>query len=233
MINMRWQNLKDHKTRHWLHGRAWFKIGHIEWVLGHASFGTKIAWPGYDDEAVEIMFGCGLFALYSSWGRCRQYKAQREIAIDFHNQAMWWNLGAHEDGEAHKWQRGSFHPLRFLFGKQKVAVVWEKTLSDLCVPMPEANYSCTVELKYMQWKRPRLLWSSHRGMYADVKIPNGVPIPGKGESSWDCGEDAIFALHSKARTAEEGIGNVVASALESREKHGGKNWKPELVESDK
>lgn len=223
---MRWQNLKHHTDRYWLHGQAWWKHVHIEWVVWRAEHkGFEIEWPGYDDEAVEISFGLlGLFAVFTGWGKTKRYRESRLVSVTFHDKAVWWNLGAHEDGRAPRWQRGCFHPLDSLFGRLRPVTLEKRTIDGLCVPMPEGQYACSVTIERRKWKRNRLPWASAKGTYADVKIPAGVPVPGKGENSWDIGEDAIFSLWSKARTVEEAIGNVVVDALETRRKYGGLNW---------
>jgi hypothetical protein len=53
-----------------------------------------------------------------------------------------------------------------------------------------------------------------------------VPFPGKGENSWDCGEDASYGFGCAAETLEEGIGKFVASKLRDRGRNGGRGWTP-------
>lgn len=45
-------------------------------------------------------------------------------------------------------------------------------------------------------------------------------------NSWDCGEDAVYSLTTVAATVPEAIAKLVRSCLESRERHGGPNWRP-------
>jgi hypothetical protein len=56
-----------------------------------------------------------------------------------------------------------------------------------------------------------------------------VPFPGKGENSWDCGEDATHGYYGPAASIEDAVGNLVTSTLKRRRKYGGRDWKPEAV----
>ncbi len=67
----------------------------------------------------------------------------------------------------------------------------------------------------------KVLW------HAEVESKAGLPVPGKGENSWDCGPDAIFSLHTPvggvdtdggSRTAPYGrewVGQALAAAQAS------------------
>lgn len=52
-----------------------------------------------------------------------------------------------------------------------------------------------------------------------------IPVPGKGENSWDCGEDATYAFSCMADSVEDGIASLVRSILVRRRKYGGRNWR--------
>lgn len=93
------------------------------------------------------------------------------------------------------------------------------------VPMPEGNYPATWTRQRRSWKRRRLptAFSKER---EDVRleIPVGIPVPGKGENSWDCEDDAIFG--TSGRTLSEAIGNAVSGATRSRQQYAGPGWVP-------
>ena len=93
------------------------------------------------------------------------------------------------------------------------------------VPMPERAYPASVKLFESTWKRPR--WFASRMVRAEVKIEKGIPFPGKGENSYDCGDDALFGLTCKADTVEQAIAETVESALRNRRRYGGSvDWQP-------
>ena len=54
-----------------------------------------------------------------------------------------------------------------------------------------------------------------------------IPVPGKGENSWDCGEDATFSLSCPSTTISEAIGEMVKSCMRTRERYAGLDFKPE------
>lgn len=81
-----------------------------------------------------------------------------------------------------------------------------------------------MELFESTWKRAR--WFTHKNVRASVDIPAGIPHPGKGENSWDCGEDRTYGLTTKADTVEKAIAAVVESSLRDRRRYGGDNWTP-------
>ncbi len=95
---------------------------------------------------------------------------------------------------------------------------------ETVIPMPEKNYAATVEIVEARWHRPR--WFAKKMLRFHVEIPGGIPFPGKGENSWDCGEDATYGLTARGSTVPEAVGKVVQSVLRNRERYGGRDWRP-------
>lgn len=126
------------------------------------------------------------------------------------------------------WIRGVSVDLRDLvLGRPKYSTREVAAIRPILIPMPEGAYRGTCAIEEATWKRPR--WPARRLLRADVKMEEPVPIPGKGENSWDCGEDAIHGMCCPASTVPEAIAEVVKSALSTRERHGGRNWRPQAV----
>jgi hypothetical protein len=153
----------------------------------------------------------------------------REIRVDCHNGAIWWSLW-HSVRDWHngtpRWRNGSFSPLDFLLGRHKYSRV-ELSRRREQIPFPEAIYDAEIVLTEDTWRRPR--WPFPRRIKrAHVEVERGVPVPGKGENSWDCGEDARFSLTTPARNTEEAIVKFVASVYGDRVRYGGSMWKPEV-----
>ena len=88
------------------------------------------------------------------------------------------------------------------------------------------GYPVDVILSDDQWKFPRWPWPKVIRR-AEVQSKDGIPIPGKGENSWDCGEDRNYGLITPANSIAEAIEAMGKSVQERREPHGGKNWIPE------
>lgn len=51
---------------------------------------------------------------------------------------------------------------------------------------------------------------------AHIAAPGSVPIPGKGENSWDCGEDKVFGLHCAAKSVAEAVREFMRDIRETR-----------------
>jgi hypothetical protein len=163
----------------------------------------------------------------------KPYRIQdpREISLRFFDWAVWWDIwvddmqGWHKRGRAPWWRKGNWHPLDTFFGRHKYASR-ELSTTQAQVAMPEGAYPCTVKLTEDSWKRPRLPWR-RRVLRAHMEMHKAVPHPGKGENSWDCGEDATSAMTCCAATVEEAIAKMTESVLNSRRRHGGSvNWRP-------
>ena len=56
-----------------------------------------------------------------------------------------------------------------------------------------------------------------------IDMQEGIPFPGKGENSWDCGDDAYFGFGGVT------IEGAVAHIIEEVKKRRGKNWRPSGV----
>ena len=94
--------------------------------------------------------------------------------------------------------------------------------------MPEGDYKMKLEFYTSYRHRPRspFVKSLHR---VEITPEKPVPIPGKGENSWDLDEDATYSstMPVNGRTTEELIADFKQSSMERRERYGGKNWLPE------
>lgn len=115
----------------------------------------------------------------------------------------------------------------FFLGKHSVE--WRELKTDTrLLSMPEKSYEVKITLKERvdSWAR----WPFKRRMVtSEAEVEGGVPVPGKGENSYDCGQDAIYSQYCAAKTFDEALSSLYASAMRSRERYGGKNWKPENI----
>lgn len=153
----------------------------------------------------------------------------REFSVSFHDHAVFWSLGADDmgwDAQTPEWRQGAWHPLGFFRRQGEVELVDER---EVLVPMPERSYRAKARLERTHWgfdKAPRRFDRVERHVTIEMLDGEQIPFPGKGENSWDCGDDATFSLSCRANTIEDGVGRLVASVLRSRRRHGGANWAP-------
>lgn len=202
------------------------------WVHVHGGIAARIAtWllpklardqrPRYPGEELPI----------------RDY-SDREINVYWFEGALWWRFWTDPMGGwssswpwwRRKLQQGSFHPVDFLLGSTKLT---EREISrqDVLIPMPERSYQATVIIEERTWRRPRWPFPWHRHLGADVKMyQDPIPHPGKGENSWDCGEDAAYSFPIPRQRFSDAvsyaIGHVVAGQLDTRARRGGRDWRP-------
>lgn len=152
----------------------------------------------------------------------------RSIGLRVHDWKVWWSLWErqHEWRRSDPWwMRGTIDPIALLFGEQKPSA------RHLCtarveIPMPEGSYPASIEWHERMLTRPRWPFRGPAPMavnWLSYTITPDRPIgfPGKGENSWDCGDDALHSQSGSALTDADAIGAVVASVLRTRQKRGG------------
>lgn len=158
--------------------------------------------------------------------------------------ALWWKFGVDPMGwttTRSKWRDGSWHPLGHNC-QQTCEIVAEAVI--LAFPMPEDVYfgKMTIERVTYGWdKLPRvfdkMLYRADVVMLEDEQIPH----PGKGENSWDCGEDALFSSsfplpHNEfdpQAMVNYAVGEVITKQCQLRDRRGGKDWMPELSKDER
>lgn len=236
-----WQNLKkeDH-TKHLLNGRAWLHhrprgVFGVQWVIPSGNFHIDFALGGGNDQ-IRFSIALGLFAFYfhmDDWRWLYKFKLfsdwhEHEISLSWFMHSLHWRLWA-DSMEHHfdtpKWRDGYFDVADFLLGKNKYTKVEQEPIAATVV-LPEGNYPVSVVFFEQTWKRPRWPWvRQNKG--AEVNSEQGIPIPGKGENSWDCDEDAYMSVGTSAQTVEDAVQDVIKRVNERRLKYGGQNWQPE------
>ena len=160
---------------------------------------------------------------YGGYGKASYFDFEF-FNISVHDSALWWTFLKSDWGwsrEMPKWMSGSFHFDDFFLGRTK----YQKEVlevKDVQIPMPEGLYPAKATMEKCIWKRP--LWFAKKRFYVSLDIPRGIPHQGKGENSWDCGEDGLFGCSSEGRSYEKAIAKAVEISLTSRRKYGGKNY---------
>lgn len=205
-------------------GRFIFKYFKVEYSL----FNNRCA-IGFDVNDEDLTFNICipyLISLYFSTNLIRG--KDRELEVYVYDWSIWWKLWASNmdwNYKVPKWRDSCFHILDFLFGKNKYnrEIIEER---DVLIPMPEGNYEAHIKLCKDTWKRP--IGFTKTILRIDAQIPKGIPHAGKGENSWDCGDDATFGMCCQAKSIAEGIGEIVKNSIKTRIKYGGWNdyvWK--------
>ncbi len=245
---LHWQNLNEREQgrgeRAWTeplltgwphHGRAWLHLADqvtltFSWHLWSSFCACRFT---RDTSGLKFHWSIPPVALWFGveWQRLAcAYDGDREIGLSVYDWTINWS-GWHTPNSwspsTTPWYRyGYFNIKDTLLGRpdysQRVLEV-----RDVDVAMPERAYRANVKLTEDTWKRPRWPIPLHvTRAHIDMLPGEQIPIPGKGENSWDCGDDATHGLTTPARTIEEAIGNLIGSRMETRRKRGGEGWTP-------
>ncbi len=235
------------KDRHSIkHGSG--DLFHVEWSILHSTLRSwSLSFDLFDgDSESDILMSIStpLFSFYfilegvipRRWAKNHTWS---------HNTGVTWMEGAlhleiyscgndcyYCDGwkdHPKRWTGWSYwvHPRDLIMGRTDYKSEIVETYQTE-VAMPEKTYPATVKIEKTTWTRRRWPFSLYPRvrLSAQIEVEGGVPVPGKGENSWDCGEDAIFSTGSSTPTVSAAVASLVTSALRTRERHGGPNWRP-------
>lgn len=84
------------------------------------------------------------------------------------------------------------------------------------IPMPEGTYYGVATVQ--RWVRGRKYWFKRRTQEVWLEISKGIPHAGKGENSWDCGDDGLFGIGGLS--IDDAIERAQASVLKDRSRYG-------------
>lgn len=148
----------------------------------------------------------------------------RQIGVSFDRErvSLRWDIWAPQgywSKEIPRWMDGHFEIADAILGEH---VYSERNfpMQHVEIPMPEGTYKATLVMQLATWKRAR--WPFPLTvMRAKIEVPEGIPVPGKGENSWDCGPDALYGTTCRANTPEAAIATLVESVLRTRKQRCG------------
>jgi hypothetical protein len=116
-----------------------------------------------------------------------------------------------------------------------------RTYEDVELALPEGVYVGTVSFYRERIGRPRGR-TRRDDIVGEWSSEQWLPFPGKGENSWDCGDDGFKdhtttirpyvheeSLAVDAEDVARVISGTVAGVLRYRGRYGGVNWRPEGV----
>lgn len=182
-------------------------------------------------EAVSISIGLHFISLWLTRHTFKAERQDRALEFSHFDGSFHWKVWVPEAewrSDTPWWRRGWFNPADFVLGQM---VHSEETLSTetATVEMAEKAYPATIRLFISTWTRSRFPFIKKQRRRADIEVnaANGIPIPGKGENSWDIDDDAVFSLTCTASSAQDAIKALIDSVNRSRQRYGGDGWMPE------
>lgn len=242
-----WQDLRvehnSQSTGFCTQGRAWFYIPknsfHIEWYFGSRKCALKAEFSNssLSEDAILIHVAIPFVLNFyfgverAAWvkrlpgiGRGWQ-DSNREIGFSWYDGYLMLSLWCRNGNE---WSRGDrwwhfkqpimLNPADFFLGRDKYS---DEPLEsgEIEFSLPESDYIATYRLFCSTWKRPR--WPRPRRLLrGEIGVEGGVPIPGKGENSWDCDDTVTYSLTCPATTKEELVAKFIEGIEKRRQKYG-------------
>ncbi len=251
-----YQNLDDGvPKRFWSYGRVWLRRSgerwnrrcgtlRLEWNVPAGSCGWGVTVGGGDagrdfQITVSIPFLLtvyvtleNVFPVYA-FGTDFNRGHDRDISVRFFAGAIWWSVWVGTMASWSRdypwcrwWRQGSFH-FADLLGTQRYTRETIEAERPITIPMPEGIYHAVAKVERQTWKRP--LGFTTTRIFVDVTIPKGIPHAGKGENSWDCGDDGLFGYGSDGPSIEKAIGHGVEIVLTARRRYGQSS--PEAIQT--
>lgn len=213
----------------WVSWRCWWKVLGKPFRLElHSKFGFsgKIEFD-WEDHEITFHIAPLFFSLYFTIGKVLKgdwRRGRREFGFNLHEEFFWITIwtNPHEWNSSDPWwQHITIHWKDILFGKLVyTSTPIRKEQTTLC--LPEANYPINIEFSRCTWVRPRRIFGNVDQIQADMKCEKGIPVPGKGENSWDCGDDATYSLWCQVPTGTtaEALGKLLETIVDKRRRHG-------------
>lgn len=244
----------------WKHGRCWLSYKgkdyknnydaaltiNPEWSIGKESYvGAGLRFGGREDSFVSSHINLPFASFYITLDviKLRFLKDilvgkafEKDTSISFHSNTVWINIFTDNsiwESKAKWWKQRQFS-INFetlILGKR----TYERKLLDeidTVIPMPEGNYKAHIKIEELIHRRPR--WFDKKYIQAIVEPDKPIPYPGKGENSWDCGEDGLHSMSCPAKNFEDAIAATVQSVLRDRRRYGYNiNWESKEKKSKK
>lgn len=173
---------------------------------------------------------CVFFSVSSPTIRKFMPSERRDIGVRFFDGGVWWEVWSKDEWNSRDpwWVRGVFRPVDFVFGRKRGGYVTLEERNTF-LQMPEGKYPTKAKLELGTWKRKRWPWKPFtvQKTVAELEFLIPVPVPGKGESAWDLGDDAVCTCGVAAFSIEEALAKKVASITKDRRRWAGVNWVPD------
>jgi hypothetical protein len=202
----------------------WARFCHIGVEVGDEGWEFSLAFPPL---AVWLQFDLGWWVPRRKhvfhWDNNREVwlPDHREFKLAIHNWTIWftpWGKWGEWSRADPWWVRGvSWNIQDFALGRVQYTQETIGDPLDVSIPMPEGVYRAVFTPQRQTWKRPR--WFSQVRESFDIQIPKGIPFAGKGENSWDCGDDGLFGMGAEG-SVQDAIARVRETVLERRRRYG-------------
>jgi hypothetical protein len=218
----------EKERKFWFHSyenRYWWHFGktvfHVE--LGRPTFSLCF---GLNSDREQTIHGhvLGFYWSIEDWRLAKMLpRCANSFSFYWHEWGLWFSPW-HNDWESSwddPWWRKMYHfnfP-DFFLGKAAYSKMEGESFDNVTIPMPEGNFKAKMTFETCTWKRP--LWSAKVRKYTHIELEKAPSFPGKGENSWDCGDDGIYGMSTEGHSLPKAIGGYVQAVMEYRERRKG------------
>ena len=147
---------------------------------------------------------------------------EQDFRFYWHELGLWLQIwGGDNYDRSDPWWR-KMHHLNFpdlLLGRSKYSKREIEQFDNILIPMPEGTFKATMTFEECTWKRPR--WFPRVRLFTDIKVEQAPKFPGKGENSWDQGDDSIHGMAVDGHSLPKAIGGYVEAVMEYRLRRAG------------
>lgn len=213
----------------------------IEWNVGRPRL--RLDFGIQDDPEETLSFAIGfLFAgihvhldspRLSKWIRAKAGESyESKFSFYWYEWAYWLQLWGSDwsSSSSDPWYKKMhvFHIDDFFLGKTKYTTEehWKKPIE---FEFDGQKYQATATFEVSTWKRPR--WFSDVREYMDISFDSTICAPpqfaGKGENSWDQGNNSIWGTRYQTDSIDVAIDQYRADVLKNRKRYGA----PSKIES--
>lgn len=254
---------QDRINKHWFHHRWFFNTKKNAYNIEIASgpslrFEFQRGEAGDAQEGSQIIFGFLFFTIYltfplpswmleqkkciATWDNNREfYLVQgRKYGFYFYEWAFVWHFHSKVNESSSKdpwWMSIYFHIDEFFLGKkERVQRKWNER-ENIYFSIDGQEFKINhIKWTSCNWFRTYIPYSIYNRelFYVDIEIKKPPVFSGKGENSWDCGDDGIYGIHrvwNGPKPTYKVIGEITEiatkmyfdSVMESVRRYGGSN----------
>lgn len=223
--------------------REHWSFDHLEWCIDNRRWGLGLTWQREDpysgDRDYLVTARIGPLSVYLSYNGPRErldrnYKAgvkSVKYGLEISSRGIYLYLGKNPWEWSRSdpwWWEIAIHPRDLLLGRLKYSsrVIG---FGSYAMDMPEGYYRANVTMERATWRRPRWPWwpFTKAVTRADINLDPPIPVPGKGENSWDIDDDAVFDSMAPAESPEQAIRELREHVMETRRKYASEDWVPD------
>lgn len=231
-MNANWHWCKESR-RGIRHGRAWLTLGrwkwHTEWLWFTSSCGLHLeVGPDSDYQIMGHIAIPWIISIYvgvdSPWFFNKMPRKRREFWLyvqDWTVRLIPWGRSMEWHSKDPWWIRGVTLDLRdLLLGLEKCHREESLESERLFIHLDGNCYHGTAKFIRMTWKRPR--WPKKVQEFTEIEMDrgHGLPHAGKGENSWDCGDDALCGWSVSGFDVQAAIADGIKTVEKRRRRYG-------------